>query len=58
MDLMTFLIFVGFILSGMICGFPIGYISGRKSVRFNSEPMNFHHGSPDVLDAEILEVKK
>lgn len=52
MDFVTILIFVGFILAGIICGLPIGFICGRKSVW--REVDRYEYEKEHILEAQII----
>lgn len=56
MDNFLILLFIGFILAGVVIAYPIGYAIGRKSV-FKEFDFNYDNAA-DVLEAEYLEVKR
>ncbi len=66
MDLEIIVIFIGLILSGIIIGYPLGHLFGkREAVQKNGrcEPVvvaqcRHRIESADILSAEILEEKR
>ena len=53
MDFIPILIFIGFILSGLICGLPIGFLIGRCSVWREVE--RYEYEREHILEAEVIQ---
>lgn len=55
MEIFDFLLFIGFILAGVIVAYPLGYTFGRRSVFSEYDIID---QPSDILEAELLEERR